>query len=80
MKCSAFNRFLRDLLSTTSGRQQNGPTERRLNIRPLSVGLRIDTKLRASTEHEPEVSQLIWVSPARSPESVKVLKVLLHPN
>jgi hypothetical protein len=81
MKNSSFSRFIKRLFkSRRKAPARNGTPRVHVMLRPLTVGLRVDTTLQARPGRLTEVSQLIWIAPAQSAGSVKTLKVVLHPN
>jgi len=81
MKNLNLRRFLKGLCH--SKREVPSRTESsrvHLSVRPLTVGLRVDTTVRTGPETYAEVSQMIWVSPGPNPESVGILKCHVLPN
>jgi hypothetical protein len=81
MKVFNFSRFIKRFFKIRREAPARNETSRvHVTLRPLTVGLRVDTTHQVSPDRITEVSQMIWISPARSAESVKTLKVVLHSN
>lgn len=81
MKCKALKKFWADLLLAGKRSLGSSSPQKRLDLIPLSAGLRIDHPIQLGSEKKVPASQVIWIFPAsRDSGPSRSLKTLLLPN